>query len=133
MKKKVYVVTRGDYSDYGIEKIFTTRDAAEKYCAIDTDIWDTPMIEEWDVEDGSDIQIDKIYKAVKCHVLKSGKLNIDETLYGTSPFVLSHKHVAHYNYDSYIVPINRDVEDDEHIMKIVYDSIAKYKAEQNGL
>ena len=34
---KVYVITRGEYSDYGIERIFSTREAAEKYCAMDND------------------------------------------------------------------------------------------------
>lgn len=32
--KKIYVVTSGCYSDYTIEKIFSKREDAEKYCAL---------------------------------------------------------------------------------------------------
>lgn len=131
---KVYVVTRGNYSDYRIEKIFATRYAAEKYCAIDTNEWDKPNIEEWDVRDGSNIQIDKVYKAVECTKWKfTGKLTIGETLYGSSPFVLSYDPKPGYDYETYIVPINRGIEGYDHIKKIILDSIAKYTAERIGL
>jgi len=34
MEKKIYIVTSGEYSDYGIEAVFSTKEAAEKYATI---------------------------------------------------------------------------------------------------
>lgn len=45
---KVYVVTQGEYSDYGIVAIFSTREQAELKCAILPD--DNNQISEWEVD-----------------------------------------------------------------------------------
>lgn len=50
----VYVVTRGCYSDYGIERIFSTRELAEQYVAAfatATRSADGYRIEEWTLDD----------------------------------------------------------------------------------
>lgn len=54
---KVYVVTTGCYSDYGIDKVFTDRQKAEEYKE-----WlrDANEIEEYETED--DLQINKFYR-----------------------------------------------------------------------
>lgn len=60
---KVCVITRGEYSDYGIETIFTNREAAEKYCAVYSNVYgDEPMIEKWNITDGSEIECQHVYK-----------------------------------------------------------------------
>jgi hypothetical protein len=46
---KVYVVVSGEYSDYGIEAIFSTREAAEEYMKVVTLSY-SPAIEEWDID-----------------------------------------------------------------------------------
>lgn len=58
---KVYVVTRGEDYKYHIDCVFSNREAAEKYCAVYADIFDEPKIEEYDLEDGTNIDVDHIY------------------------------------------------------------------------
>lgn len=48
---KVYVVTTGDFDDYRIEKIFTTREAARIYALINFGAYDFAEVEEYDVEE----------------------------------------------------------------------------------
>lgn len=47
----IYVVTSGEYSDYGIEAIFDTREKAELYCAYQNSAerGETAEIEEWEL------------------------------------------------------------------------------------
>lgn len=48
--KKIYVVTSGQYSDYGIDAIFDTKEIAEKYIASFCKVgWEEMEIEEWDL------------------------------------------------------------------------------------
>lgn len=49
-KKVVYVLTKGDYSDYHIIGVYSTRDEAEKGVIEYDSEWGTPSIEEWDVD-----------------------------------------------------------------------------------
>lgn len=46
---KVYIVTQGDYSDYHIEQVFSTREKAQEY--IDHTGYDNSWIEEYDVDE----------------------------------------------------------------------------------
>lgn len=51
---KVYIVTRGSYSDYHIEKVFINKEQAESFvqlCNYHKDAYDLMEIEEWDAED----------------------------------------------------------------------------------
>lgn len=58
---KVYVVTSGSYSDYGIDKVFTDRAKAEEFCEWNTGwIGDSSRIEEYETED--DLIVDKYYE-----------------------------------------------------------------------
>lgn len=132
---KVYAVTRGTYSDYSIEKLFTTREAAEKYCAINhSKYWDNTLIEEWELEDGSNIQCENVYKAIACSVSDKDSYIIDWVFrYSTSPYKFSAITTAKISYTKYIIPINRDVTNADHIRKIIHDTVAQYKAGTMGL
>ena len=51
---KIYIVTSGEYSDYHINAVFSTKEEAEKYCALNNkagDNWTDCEIEEWDTQD----------------------------------------------------------------------------------
>lgn len=50
MSKQIYLVTYGEYSDYGVQGYFETRDDALKYCAIknSTDRYEDYRVEECD-------------------------------------------------------------------------------------
>lgn len=49
---KIYIVTKGDYSDYHIEAVFESKKKAELYVKYHSS-WDEPRIEEWDTDDES--------------------------------------------------------------------------------
>lgn len=136
---KVYVVTRGKYSDYGIESIFTNREAAEKFCAVHPNIHgDEPMIEEWDISDGTEIECEKVYRAIFFSLYYDDRISYIDMKYSTKPFTLDI--CKDRSTDWYImqgisgyIPVNKRIEDTEVVKKIIYDNVAKWKAEQAGL
>ena len=83
---KVYVVTSGEYSDYGIDSIFSNKEAAEKHCAT----WDGSNIEEYELEDGTNIVIDQVYRGLNFDMsYRSYDDDISvywDMKYGTKPF-----------------------------------------------
>jgi len=48
---KVYVLTHGDYDDFNILAIFSTKEKAEKYLETVAEATDSASIDEWDVDD----------------------------------------------------------------------------------
>ena len=50
---KVYIVTAGTYSDYGIQKVFDSLDKAQNYCMVHEDfVWGSMHIEVYKINDG---------------------------------------------------------------------------------
>lgn len=51
--EKIYIVTKGEYSDYHICAIFSSKIKAEKYCQAITKegSWSTPQIEDYDLDE----------------------------------------------------------------------------------
>lgn len=136
---KVYVVTRGEYSNYGIETICTNREAAEKYCAIHPDLYgDEPMIEEWYISDGSEIECEKVYRAIFFSMNENELLLYFDMKYSIKPFVLDickNRHEANWTIHgiSGYIPVNKNIEDRKAAEKIIFDHVAKWKSEQAGL
>lgn len=56
---KIYIVSTGDYSDYSIEKVFSSREKAEKYISFRKNS-NEYQIEEFEVNDESD------FEQIKC-------------------------------------------------------------------
>lgn len=50
---KVYIVTAGYYSDYGIEAVFSIKEVAEKYAEAISRRYQ-PSVEEWDLDPNAD-------------------------------------------------------------------------------
>lgn len=126
---KVYIVTQGEYSEYVICKIFSTREAAEKfYAAHDQDVTRPMNVEEYDLEDGSNIIVDTIYKAVyfKCH----GYYTDYKMKYSTKPFKL--KIGPDWLSDKLCgtIPVTKTITEDKEFEKIVSDVVAKYRARE---
>lgn len=49
--EKVYVVTSGEYSDYGIDAIFSTQELAQKFIDVfSKDKWRSMSVEQWDLD-----------------------------------------------------------------------------------
>lgn len=59
---KVYIVTSGEYSSYGIEKVFLDRNKAECWAGLQKWIC---SVEEWDIEDDNFEMPNEIYYGVK--------------------------------------------------------------------
>lgn len=86
MKNKVYVVTTGEYSDYQIDRIFTSLDKAEQYVAANSAYLDEYSIETYDV-DNVDVDVNKdemgycyynSYRLMMTPMLKSRFVKIKE-------------------------------------------------------
>lgn len=144
---KVYIVTCGEYSDYSIHSVFSSREAAEKCCATweQGGLWDAPRIEEYELEDGSNIKIERIYKAIvfdMCYVYYRDEIRVDfDMAYGIKPFEekINRKEKTRIRDGETIelyygtLPVNKTVETEAEAEKIVFDRLAKWKAEQMGL
>jgi hypothetical protein len=78
---KVYVVTRGEYSDYSIDKVFLDKEKAEKYAELYSkgNCYDTTRVEEYIVYD--EFFDSKLTGPIEFYVqyinLESGKLGWD--------------------------------------------------------
>lgn len=110
------------------------------------------MIEEYYLEDGANIQIDRIYKAIFFRVIPVGTRRygtVDRVIcsmkYGLSPFptdIQENRKVAQrygngivtYEGISGWIPVTETpAVHDEKVEKMIRDRVAKWKAEQNGL
>lgn len=142
---KVYIVTSGDYSDYTINRVFSNREAAEKCCAAWESIMYEPKIEEYELEDGSNIEIERVYKAISFDMgysLFYDVTYLDYTMmYNAKPFCekiarkektrLRDGRTIEFYYG--VIPVNKTVTTYEEAKKLVYDYLAKRKAERLGL
>jgi hypothetical protein len=62
---KVYVITKGEYSDYHICAVTLDEKEAEQLAKIHTDSWDKADVEEWDTEDHQDLLNGRVPYIVK--------------------------------------------------------------------
>lgn len=69
--KKVFVVTSGEYSDYGIDSIFSTKELAEKFIESFNQTYRNMSIEEWTL-DPSENAIQTNKKAFWLRIDKDG-------------------------------------------------------------
>ena len=127
----IYIVTSGEYSDYGIDAVFTDKKQAElycavhKYCRVETHKADQEKI-EGEVYYG--ILARDYYKSdIRCEFFYSDKpVEPSVTSKPKSTWIAAH--------DEYIIPVNKSYENSyEAMKKVARDYIAKYKAEQEGL
>ena len=140
---KIYVVTEGCYSEYHIDKIFSTQEAAEQYCALqntnstwaeseeekqDGSCWDYEYrVEEYPLDD---VQIMAAKQSIKKRYLYSGWksaefLNTSGVIYETKNSV----RITEYGRDFIKVAAVLDNDmPEEKVKKIIYDEIARYKA-----
>lgn len=140
---KVYVVTMGDYDDYHIEAIFTNQEAAEKRCAVLSGVnRDVPVIEEWDISDGTKIECEKVYKAIFFIMYENGRFSSISMRYSTEPFAIDICKDRRKDYRNFpcnirgisgYIPVNESIYDCDAAKKIINDHVAKWKAEQAGL
>ena len=147
--KEIYVVTSGEYSDYGIVKIFENIEDAEQFCAIHNDAVklhdDLYYLEIFPVHSYGEKEKIQTYKALSCEVIEYSDtipstikiINI-ETQFSKKPFNKSFKDeniwIGACKY-SCVVPVNKtyDFYEQREIMeKIIRDEFYKWKGENNG-
>jgi len=140
---KVYVVTSGEYSDYHIDAVFDSREAAEVYCALGNGNY----VEEYDVNTEPAVASTPsvVYRYQVCR-LGPKSAWISEPKYLLESNIESDKKEIEQNRKYYpqkwnIIDcdchIDRYVYLKEHnkakALRIVRDRIAKAKAEREGL
>lgn len=131
----VYVVTRGEYSDYHIESIFTDKEQAVLYCAThESDYgWECPEIEEWEADERkfeNNAPIKKMWKA-RVDVRTGNITTIDEqfTIRNVNVIEESASWCANPFY-CVTVTLGKD-STREHADKAIFDRLAQWLYEKS--
>lgn len=132
--KKVYVVTTGEYSDYSIEKIFSTREKAQEYINIVSVLGkeDFNDIQEWELDD---FKVSKIYVQY-CYTHSTFAADKIE-IYGNNDVTIPPDNLFTYPAGAFrfffSLPYSKRLANapnkEELLLKIARDRLAKYKAE----
>lgn len=75
----IFIVTQGDYSDYRIRAVFSSRELAETYVSGMGKKYDTPEIEEWALDAGEEF-ICQGYKVYDVCMDRDGNSKFDVEL-----------------------------------------------------
>lgn len=139
---KVYIVTSGDYSDYHIDAVFSTKQGAEKYCALKNTCdrySDFYNIEEYDIDDMNASNTKVVYAFL---IEPSNPPTVEATYYISEDRANAFKEKAlrwqksgdilqdYYSIDRYVFLAE---ENPDKAIKIVLDRVAKAKAEKEGV
>ena len=145
---KIYIITSGSYSDYGIRRVFTDLEKAEKYASLcDTDGgYNEARIEEYETEE-SDFQAityvdidykvndngeEYTFKINKTNTLDDKESDINDTYYygwdyNNEKVILIKRVINNLNYDEQFLK--------DKYLKVCHDLFAqiKYMQTQGGL
>lgn len=165
---KVYVVTSGEYSDYRVDAIFSTKEKAQEYRDFRkfTDTWkesyrmDVWELDKFHINESINLILinDKVYnfESVKfsiewmCDEFDEGT---DRVIEITKDWVINYLEKEYrytdtkFDFDDYNFKFEDDMikfpiyivkgvmynPNEEVMKKVVYDSVAKYKAEKEGI
>lgn len=138
----VYLVTKGDYSDYGIYGVFSTREKAEQYAHIISG-----EVDEWALDDitiPNNIAGKRLYRVFR---YADGFIQASRNEYVGQP--VEDDSVTERPALSWFSPFQSDevryhlahpylytkvwARDDDHAKKIAADRFARYRAEQDGI
>lgn len=126
---RIYVITKGEYSDYGIVAVAIDKDKAEELRIAYSDKWGDAMIEEYETDDyyaeKGRFYIVNIGMRGAVKVYDTGVPDIDDR----NKVCIAEDYRTHRKY--YTVQVKAT--DEEHAKKIGCDLVAKYKAERAGL
>ena len=131
----VYVITKGDYSDYHVCAVATDKKKAKilKKAFDDKDGWREARIETYETDEFI-TEIESGLKLFDCS-MKDGDLSVttwmtDLDYIGSSDFKVR-KHKERFNTSTYAVYVW--AKDEDHARKIAADKIAEYKAKEAGI
>ena len=134
---KVYIVTSGAYSDYSIEEVFDNREDAEKYiCLYNNDGYWNMRIEEYDICKNAELKNVKVHYGIS-FIMRGNRIISFGIVYENKPIETNINGSEHTRSKSYygILPLSdRNIfKDKDVVKKIVYDAVAKFKAEEAGI
>lgn len=115
---KIYIITKGDYSDYHICNVTTDYEKAKRYKKAYSENWGEACIEVY--EDGEN------GKENYCWAYNSVNNAVKISEYNGKERVMTNREDKIYSVYVY-------APDEKHAVKKAQDMIAKYKAEQAGL
>ena len=123
MNHKIYIITKGCYSDYHICAVTMDKSRAEKLKRLFDGRWEEAAIEEYTLDEAK--KNEYVYY-IDFQDNSSPQIYIDEY----SGFVNSTPYVI-YEYPAVRVYVH--AKDEKHAMKIAQDEYARWKAEQEGI
>ena len=135
---KVYVITSGEYSDYGIQAVALSREKAELICAMlnspKIDYSDATRIEEYDTDE---IQCGVNEDVGLCYEAKFNYKTL-ENIYWDEPFYSFARNeikrgLLDHRYEILITATFPKDMPQEKVRKIMIDRVVKWKAERAGL
>lgn len=138
MLDKVYLVTCGEYSDYHVVEVFDNREMAEQYICIhqskDSDKMHIEVRNMCRVSCSNELHV---YHGVHFYLYEDGCIDIDEDVYDTSP-IMTDIHMTRYGKPTYYsgvisIPSKFSLDNKDLVTKIIYDAVAKFKAEEAGI
>lgn len=125
---KVYVITRGVYSDYTICGVTIDKQRAEIIAKINSDSMYVANIEEYDSEEYSGNEkkqwMVRFFEKDPPDVVSKW---FDRDIMHKLPFVKQYKH----SHATHVVYVQAD--DEAHALKIAEDTLAQYKAQKAGI
>ena len=119
----VYVITKGEYSDYRIIGVTLEKEKAEELRKLYTKEWDAAYIEIYDTDDCY-IENGRFYQVI---IGEGADIHVEEI----EVVSLGDRNLVWKRGDKYIVKVK--AKDEEHAKKIGADLVAKYKAEEQGV
>lgn len=124
---KVYVITRGEYSDYGICGVTLDKDKAEIIREFVTTKWEEGMIEEYDTDQYGDVRSGEKFYLVTRHKDNTVTVNDKDGYYyeRKDDYIDGRKGEvkdSNGNMWTYVT-----AKDEDHAIKIALDLFAKYK------
>lgn len=123
---KIYVVTQGTYSDYGIIAATLDRDVAEAIAKKYYSKWDPPEIEEY--EDAELL----LKPRWNVRFPKNGPVEVEEQPF--SDYYAGPRCIVYARLGTLVLEVNDVAADDkESAIKIAAEKRAAYLAEKNGL
>lgn len=121
---KVYVITKGEYSDYHICAVAIDKEKAEEIRKKYSDSWETAEIEEYDTAETEMILYKNLYRCFYDKRTKS--ITVSESSFDFPPSF-------EINENTFQLSTEVCADDKAHAFKIASDKFAKYLAEKQGL
>lgn len=125
MNDKVYIITKGDYSDYHICAVTLDEERAEKLRKMYSDSINDANIEEYVPNEAKPIFLYGVQFSRDGNVMS----------YRADEYDLKDEGYVEYEYDGYeqyyVVWVK--AKDEDHALKIAQDRLAEYKAKEAGI